>query len=288
MSSVLPDFDSLWDYKQPAETEKQFRALLPVAQESGDASYYGQLLTQIARTQGLQGQFEAAHQTLNTVQNMLTPEPSRAGIRYGLERGRVFNSSGDKDSARPLFVQAWEDALKAGEDFYAIDAAHMIAIVEPPEAQMEWNLKAVAIAEKTMDERARNWLGSLYNNIGWTYHDAGQYADALATFEKALAYREKQGKADNIRIAKWCIARTLRSLNRIDEALAIQRELLEAMGGDNPDGYVYEELGECLSLRGDDAAKTYFRLAYKALSQDSYLVKNEPARLERLKQSGGM
>jgi tetratricopeptide (TPR) repeat protein len=218
---------------------------------------------------------------------MLKPELKRATIRYALERGRVFNSSGKKDKARPFFVQAWEDALQAGEDFYAVDAAHMIAIVEPPEKQMEWNLKAVALAEKSSDDRARNWLGSLYNNIGWTYHDAGQYEQALATFQKALTFCEQQGKADTIRIAKWCIGRTLRSLNRVDEALTLQRGLL-AETGDNPDGYIYEELGECLLIQGSDDAANYFGLAYQALSQDSYLAENESARLTRLKTLGGI
>ncbi|MEO8612911.1 MAG: tetratricopeptide repeat protein [Chloroflexota bacterium] len=288
MSISLPDFDSLWDYNQPAETEKKFHDLLPAAETSGDKSYQAELLTQIARTQGLQGKFAEAHETLDSVETMLMPTLIRAKIRYELERGRVFNSSGEKAKAHPLFLQAWEDAVQAGEDFYAIDAAHMIAIVEPPERQMEWNLKAVEIAEKTDDERARNWLGSLYNNIGWTYHDAGQYEEALTTFQKALAYREQQGKADTIRIAKWCIGRALRSLNRIDEALRLQRGLLAEMGNQNPDGFVYEELGECLFIQGSEDASHYFALAYEALSHDAYLVENEAARLARLKTLGGI
>ena len=287
MSVSLPDFDSLWDFNQPEATEKKFREFVPAAEASGDDSYHAELLTQIARTQGLQRKFAEAHGTLDGVETLLRPEFSRAKIRCGLERGRVFNSSGDKPAARPLFLEAWEEAVQAGEDFYAVDAAHMNAIVEPPEQQMAWNLKAVEIAEKSHDERARNWLGSLYNNIGWTYHDAGQYEQALATFQKALAYREQQGKADTIRIAKWCIGRTLRSLNRIDEALRIQRSLL-AEPGENPDGYVYEELGECLLIQRSDDAKYYFALAYQALSQDSYLTENEPARLARLKMLGGV
>jgi tetratricopeptide (TPR) repeat protein len=287
MTAPLPDFDSLWDYSKPDESENRFRELLPAAQSSGDNAYHAELLTQIARTQGLQRQIEAAHKTLDEVETLLTPEIPRAYIRYLLERGRVFNSSGDKAKARPLFLAAWEKAVPAGEDFYAIDAAHMMAIVEPPQQQMAWNLKAVEIAEKTGDERARNWLGSLYNNIGWTYHDAGQYDEALDTFQKALAYREKQGKADTIHIAKWCIGRTLRSLNRIDEALTIQRELLAAMG-ENQDGYVYEELAECLLIQKNADAQKYFALAYQALSQDSYLVEHESERLSRLKSLGGL
>jgi tetratricopeptide (TPR) repeat protein len=254
---------------------------------SGDDSYYTELLTQIARTEGLQRMFAEAHRTLDGVEALLNGELTRAKIRYELERGRVFNSSGEKTKAHPLFLAAWEDAVRMGEDFYAIDAAHMIAIVEPPGQQVEWNLKAVEIAEKSTDERTRNWLGSLYNNIGWTYHDAGQYEQALDTFQKALVYREQQGKPEPIRIAKWCIGRALRSLNQIDEALIIQRGLLAEMG-DHQDGYIYEELAECLLTQGSDDAKHFFGLAHQALSQDTYLTENEPARLMRLKALGGI
>ena len=47
-----PDFDTLWDYQNPVETEQKFRALLGDAQE-GDLSHYLQLLTQIARSLSL-------------------------------------------------------------------------------------------------------------------------------------------------------------------------------------------------------------------------------------------
>ena len=56
--------------------------------------------------------------------------------------------------------------------------------------------------------------------------------------------------------------------------------------GEN-DGYVYEEMAECLTLLGRSAeARPYFELAYRQLSQDPWLVENEPARLERLKEVG--
>lgn len=111
---ALPDFDSLWDYDHPAETGQKFRALLDTAKESGDTSYYAQLLTQIARTQGLQRKFGDAHRTLDEVQSLLKGNlvRGRAHIRCLLERGRAFNSSKHPDQARPLLLEAWEMALK--------------------------------------------------------------------------------------------------------------------------------------------------------------------------------
>lgn len=282
-----PDFDALWDYDHPAETETRFRELLPSA-ASGD-SYHLELLTQIARAQGLQRQFEAAHRTLDDMLALLTADQPVAHIRYWLERGRIFNSSKQGEQAWPCFVQAWELARLAGEDGYAVDAAHMLGIAEAtPEKQMEWNLRALALAESSPQPRAQKWLGSLYNNIGWTYHDAGQYAPALEIFQKALRWRETHGPAPQMRIARWCVARALRSLGQVAEALAQQFTLqheLEAEGGQ--DGYVSEEIGECLLLLNRAAeARPYFARAYAVLSQDPWLAENEPERLRRLKKLG--
>jgi len=282
------DFDTLWDYNHPNETEVKFRELLPAAESSGDKSYYAQLLTQIARAEGLQRKFDEAHATLDEAERLLSDDLKRARIRYLLERGRVFNSSGNPDTARPLFLRAYEEALAAREDFYTVDAAHMLAIVEPPEQQLEWNLRAIELAEKSDDPRARNWLGSLLNNLGWTYHDGGQYEMALDLFQRALKWREEQGDAETIRIARWCVGRALRSLNRIQEAYDIQKALLrEYEDAGEKSGYVYEELAECLNAQGlTSEAEPYFKLAYEELSKDAWLKHNEPERLERLKRLG--
>ena len=52
---TLPDFDSLWNFDAPETSEAAFRAVLPVAKSSGDRDYLAQLLTQIARSEGLVG-----------------------------------------------------------------------------------------------------------------------------------------------------------------------------------------------------------------------------------------
>ena len=282
------DFDQLWNYNNPAETEQKFRELLPKAEAGDDASYHAQLLTQIARTLGLQRKFDEAHQTLDIVEPMLTDEPKTARIRYLLERGRAFNSSGKKDQAHPLFLEAWERAKAAKEDFYAVDAAHMLGIVETGEASLDWNMQAIAYAEQSEQPRARNWLGSLYNNTGWTYHDMGEYEKALDLFERALAFRQAQGNPENIRIARWSMARCFRSLGRNDEALEIQLALLEeSKQASGSAGYTHEELGELYLQAGEkEKATPHFSAACEELSKDPWLVENEPERIERLKVLG--
>ena len=166
-----PDFESLWDYDHPAETEAKFRELLPKAVASNSPSYHAQLLTQIARSQGLQRRFVEAHQTLDQVEKLLDECDSQTRIRYLLERGRVLNSSRNPSESKPLFIAAWNLAKESREEAFAIDAAHMVAIVEVPENQLDWNLRALDIAETSSNLRARKWKGSLYNNIGWTFYE---------------------------------------------------------------------------------------------------------------------
>src|SRR5436190_24321514 len=95
----LPDFDTLWDYNDPAATEQRFLALLPAAEAVDDAehrAYRAELLTQIARTHSLRRSFEFAHEMLDRAAALLRPEddlsaaPPRVG--YLLERGRALNS----------------------------------------------------------------------------------------------------------------------------------------------------------------------------------------------------
>jgi hypothetical protein len=42
----------------------------------------------------------------------------------------------------------------------------MLGIVEAPEQQLAWSLRALELADTTSDQRSKKWLGSLYNNIG--------------------------------------------------------------------------------------------------------------------------
>lgn len=288
VTDPLPDFDRLWNYGDPKQTEVKFLELIPAAEKSGDLSYHTQLLTQIARTEGLQRRFDDAHKTLDTVESMLTDALTVSRIRYLLERGRVYNSSGNMEKSKPFFLEAWKLGIGTGKDYHAIDAAHMMGIVEPPEKQLDWAEKAMDLAGKTSDQRAKKWLGPLYNNTGWSYHDLKQYDKALALFKKSLKWRQEQNDAQGTRIAKWTIGRTYRSLNRIDQAIEIHLKLEKEIDqkGLDPDGYVYEELGECYLIKGGENAGKYFKLAYQILSKDPWLVDNEPDRLERLKELG--
>jgi tetratricopeptide (TPR) repeat protein len=290
-SMSLPDFDKLWDYSNPLATEEKFRALLPEAQKSNNREYQAELLTQLARTYGLQGQFEQAHLTLDRADGLIDDATMpKARVRYLLERGRVLNSSEKPAEAKPLFEQAMELASTNQLEQYAIDAVHMIAIVDPTtDGQLKWNYRGVELAEASKDPAARRWLASLYNNIGCTLDDAKRYDEAMTAFQKALELRKTMNQPRELLIAEYTIARTLRHQNKVDEALAMALAIHErAKSAGQVDPYVCEEIGEDLLLKGKSTeAALYFRIAFEELSKDTWLKRNEPARLERLKQLSG-
>jgi tetratricopeptide (TPR) repeat protein len=101
----------------------------------------------------------------------------------------------------------------------------------------------------------------------------------LDLFQKAVALREQQGKAEETRIAKWSVAKVLRVMGRVEEALEIQRGLAAS---ESEDGFINEELGECLLVLGRAAeAKPYFAKASASLSQIDWVAEDK-ARIQRL------
>lgn len=285
----MEDFDRLWNYNDVAGTELKFKELLVTGAEK-ELSYKLQLQTQIARTYSLRGLFTEAHNMLDAVLNQLAEVNGIAHIRYHLERGRTFNSSGKKVEAKQEFEQAKAIAEELNEDFYLVDAIHMLAIIAPPNESILLHQHGIIKAESSQNEGARNSLGALYNNLGWSYFDAGEYEKALSVFLRSLQWRESKNSVPEIFLAKWCIARTLRALKRVDDALKIQLALFEeSTTTGNPDGYVHEELGELFLLKHDQLKFPFhFEKAYELLATDRYLQQTEPARLERIKRLAGI
>jgi len=229
------EIDGFWEYSDPAGSESRFRAALATA--SGDERL--ELMTQVARTYSLRKRFDEAHRLLDEIEPRLGSAGARPNVRYLLERGRTFNSAGDAAKARALFVAAWEQGRAAGIEGLAVDAAHMVAITHSGTAEaIPWNERGLALARGSSDPKARALIPAMLNNSAWDLHDLGRYAEALPVFEEALREWTARGKPQQIRIARWSVARCLRSLGRFDEALDAQRALEKeyaAAGETNPD-----------------------------------------------------
>ena len=277
--------DALWDFDHPPVSEARFRA--EAARHPAASREAHEASTQIARALGLQRRFTDTDAVLDRVQADLDAQPARVRVRYLLERGRRDNSSGHPQEAFAWFERALaasQDDSLPGAAYYRVDALHMLAIAAPPSQRLDWNLKALAAADAAPDARTRGWRGSLLHNLGWTMHERGDYEAALHYWQEALAAREAAHDTVRIRIARWTVARGLRSLGRLDEAEAIQRSLLDEFAAlHEPDGYVFEELAEIALARGDRAAaQPWAARAVAILGEDPDLRANDPERLARL------
>lgn len=222
--------DELWDFSDPDASAERFRTEIPGA--SPAAAH--ELSTQLARALGLAGRFDEAKAVLDAIQS---GEPV-VRIRLALERGRLANSAGRPAEAVPSFAGALELAEVAGEDFLAVDAAHMLAIADEERAG-EWAARGIQLVDASSDLRTKRWAIALHNNLGWLHHDAGLYPEALDEFQRADAAALAHGTSEQQQIAQWAIARCLRSLGRTAEALAIQEQLVLLRPDDE---YVREEL----------------------------------------------
>jgi tetratricopeptide (TPR) repeat protein len=284
----LEELDRLWDFEDPAGSERRFLALLPRARHERDGVLLAETLTQVARAQGLQRRFDDARRSLAEAASALGPEDARGRIRVLLERGRVERFEQHDGLGHAAFLDAWEQARKAGEDGLAVDAAHMLGIVEPTDVAWTWNERAMELARSSPDPAARRWIGSVASNMGWARHDAGDDDDAIELFELARDEWLADGRRNRARIARWSIARCLRSRGDVEAALAAQQALLAELDElGKTDGYVFEEIGECLlSLGRIGDARPFFARAYAALSTDVGLRADEPERLERLHSLG--
>jgi tetratricopeptide (TPR) repeat protein len=275
----------LWDFDDLDTTEQRLREQLD--RETTDAGC-AEVLTQLARVEGLQDRFEAGDKLIDEAV-ALAGDDKTARARIDLERGRLRRSGGDPDAARPLFESAFDTANEAGQTFIAADAAHMAALVAGGrDGFIEWTRRGIDIAES--DAGARHWLGPLYNNLGWEYFEAGDYQEALNAFERQVAARERNGDAQGvIEIARYAVGKALRALGRPEEAVPLLETAVawaEAEGA--PDGWFHEELAEEYAAVGRDGeAAEQARAAIPLLERDDPDFANDDRRASRLQALAG-
>ena len=292
----LDHFDDLF-IGNPLDIEKNLLALLLEADKRSDKSVYLQILSQIALAQAMQQKFDIAHQTLDEAQRLLEPEYQLAKVRLLLERGRVYHQSDRLDRALSFFMESYDLAKLSREfDFHTVNAAHMIAIVKKNfEDKIKWNKRAINLAEHTKDERCHAWLGPIYNNLAQNYIEAEKYLEALQSFQKCKAHAEERGNQIVIRGAIWGVGRALRGLNKLDQALDIQNDLLKEYEKISEQGLlpieliyvgrglVYEELAEIyFCKKANEQSPKYAHLAYEDLSKDPWMKKLYPKRIQRM------
>lgn len=242
------DVLSIWSFADAAGSEARFRTALETAAPKDQ----GILWTQIARAQGLQGHWQEAQVSLESAIQIAGEHPE-VQCRYHLEAGRlkfsvVHNpdevSPEDESAARGHYERAFEIGREHRFDYLAVDALHMLAVVERDvQDQVTANYRAVRYMADCDTAEARRWEGSLRHNLGYTLHTLGRDDEAIEQYEHSMRAREAAGNAGGVRIAKWMIARSLRAKGEFARALEIQLGLkkeLSEQGADDP--YVDEEI----------------------------------------------
>jgi tetratricopeptide (TPR) repeat protein len=287
--NTLPGMDdrlrTLWDFADLDATDQRFREQL--TREDSDAGR-AEVLTQLARIHGLRGDFEAGDDLIADA-TLLAGSSTVARARIDLERGRLRRSSGDRESALPLFESAFAIALEAEQEFVAADAAHMAALAAPDRSGfVAWTERGVTLAEENAG--ARHWLGPLLNNLGWEYYEAGEYAQALDVFERALAARERTPEnPEPIALARYAVGKALRALERPDEAVPLLEQAVAwADGAGQPDGWYLEELAEEYAAVGRvEQAGEQAKRAIPLLEADDPSFADDADRRDRLAELSG-
>jgi tetratricopeptide (TPR) repeat protein len=275
----------LWDFGDLDASEGRFAERLDEEQDDG---LRAELLTQLARVDGLRGDFDAGEERLREAE-ALAGESPRAGVRIDLERGRLRNSSGDPEAALPLFVRAAESAGEQGELFIAADAAHMAAIAAPTrDDRLAWTKRGIALAES--GDGGRYWVGPLLNNLGWDQYEAGEHDAALASFDQALEHRlGDPGNQEAIAFGRYGVAKAQQALGRHAEAaeqLGLAVAWTEQEGA--PDGWYHEALAESAAALGrEDEARRNAELALELLPDADPSFAGDAERVGRLRALAG-
>jgi tetratricopeptide (TPR) repeat protein len=261
---------SLWDFSDLDASERRLRAALAA---EGDDSGRAEVMTQLARIDGLRGRYPDG-QRLVADAEALAGEDDVVRARVLLERGRLLRLSGDLAAALPLFEEAFESALRAHQDFIAADAAHMAALAGD---MVTWTQRGVELGEAS--PAAAPWIAMLLSNLGWWRLQRGEYAEALAAYQGSLAAHTRNGDKPYLReVARCGVAKSLRGLRRADEAVALlEHAVAWADGVGRPDRVFHEELAAAYSEVGrEHDAEEQRRLAALAGPGQLAVFENRP------------
>lgn len=271
---------SLWDFTDLDVTDQHLRDQL-AAETTVDGQ--AEVLTQLARVAGLRDDFDGGAALILEAERVAISGVARC--RIDLERGRLLRSSGQLEAALPLFESAFNLALEASEYFIAVDAAHMAALASSDHDRfVSWTNRGIELADRYTE--ARYWRGSLLNNLGWEFFDSGDLEAALEAFERALECRMAEpGNESAIEVARYAVAKTLRSLGRAFDAVPLlQRAVAWADSVGEPDGWFHEELAEVYAALGREAeAGEQARLALPLLTDADPSFTNNAERIARLR-----
>ncbi len=131
------------------------------------------------------------------------------------EQGHQLRDAGDTDGAYAAFLDVWEDANRRKDHYRATMSAHMLGVIETGwEEKLRWHIEALEHADRSGDERVREFYPSLYVNLGYVHGNLGQMDQALDYYERARAHEPVLSDDEYGSLVRHAIARGLDEVRR--------------------------------------------------------------------------
>lgn len=278
-SELLAKGDELFNSRNYAEaTETYLQAVTAAEKEEAEVTLV-EALSQAARGYLARGKKVEGRPWLEKAKALASDREPKAWSRYLGVRGRYEWKDEKLEVATATFRQMYDYCLQNELHVRAVDAAHMVAITAGHEEQIVWARKGIEAAEAG---KLDGWLGPLWNNLGWTYDEMGQFQESLEALENAREYHHKVGDEHAKLVADWSVGHAYRKLGELDTALEWLRPVLEwaekrYAADRNPDtaewvGHSCNELGEVAIAQG----KLEEGLKYLERARDELTVAKMP------------
>ncbi|MFQ5868551.1 MAG: tetratricopeptide repeat protein [Candidatus Zixiibacteriota bacterium] len=278
-SSLLAQGDDLFKDRKYTEATEKYLQAASTAEKEGAEVVHVEALSQVARGYLAQDKKEEGRPWLQKAKALASPRQPEGWSRYLGVRGRFEWKDDELKAATVTFKEMYDYCLKNELHTRAVDAAHMVAITAGHEEQIVWARKGIEAVEAGNID---GWLGPLWNNLGWTYDEMGQFQESLEALTKAREYHYKVGDEHAKLVADWSVGHAYRKLGELDAALEWLRPVLaraeKRYAADrNPDtaewvGHSCKELGEIAVAQG----KLEEGLKYLERARDELTVAKMP------------
>lgn len=200
--AMLEAGDQLFRSRSYGEARRAYQEAAEAAEEEGHPSTRIEALAQVARTYSITGEGEKGEPWLNQAAALARESEPLGWSRYRLVLGVFQREAGRRELATQTFIELYEYCLAHELHERAVNAAHMVAIAADLETQVGWGKKGIAAAEAGGHDE---WLGPLWNNLGWTYDDLGRYEESLQALITAREYHYR-GESDHAKlVADWSV-----------------------------------------------------------------------------------
>jgi tetratricopeptide (TPR) repeat protein len=252
---LLAQADQLFRGRRYADAGPVYERAAERAAAEGDGSVQAEALAQVARMASLTvegpGRLEEARRWLERAAQVASDEQPLGWTRYLGVRGILEREEGHAEQALATFTEMHDYARARDLPRRAIDAAHHAAIVAPTEDQVTWAERGIAAAEELGDE---GWLAVLWNNLGSTHEDRGDWTAAADAYERARDYHHRGGGERQRLIADWAVGRASLRAGRAERAAELLPDVLQrarAAHEAQPDAETAEWVGWALAAHGE-------------------------------------